>query len=95
MISRIYISNYKSISEIEIFPEKLCALIAPNSTGKTNVFKALNILLGETYPTEKAFSKEDFHKRDTKHPIVIRVDLSKPLAGVYATKKIIGRKRKL
>lgn len=87
MISRIYISNYKSISELEIFPENLCALIAPNSTGKTNVFKALNILLGETYPTEKAFSKEDFHKRNTKHPIIIRVDLSKPLGAVYATKK--------
>jgi len=87
MIKRIYISNYKSISELEIFPKNLCALIAPNSTGKTNVFKALNILLGETYPTDRAFSKDDFHKRDTKHPIIIRVELTKPLAAIYATKK--------
>ncbi len=91
MIKRIYISNYKSISELEILPKNLCALIAPNSTGKTNIFKALNILLGETYPTEKAFSKDDFHKRDTRHPIIIRVDLTEPLAPVSATKKSGGK----
>jgi predicted ATP-dependent endonuclease of OLD family len=90
MIKRIYIANYKSISELEIFPEKLCAVIAPNSTGKTNVFKALNILLGETYPTERAFSKEDFHKRNTANPIIIQVDLTTPLNPVLCTRKAGG-----
>ena len=92
MIKSIHISNFRSIKDLTITPEKLCALIAPNSSGKTNIFKALNVLLGETYPTEKAFSKDDFHKRDISKSIIIKIILNTPLSPVYATKKLENKK---
>ena len=42
MISYLYIKNFRSIKELEIFPEHLCALLGPNSVGKTNILKALD-----------------------------------------------------
>jgi len=57
-VQKITIKNYRSIKELTLEPKNLCALIGPNSVGKTNVLKALDILLGETYPTERAFKKE-------------------------------------
>lgn len=79
MIERIYIKNFRSIKELTIDPQGLCALIGANSTGKTNVLKALEILLGETYPTERAFTKDDFYNRETNSTITIQVWFKEPL----------------
>ncbi len=73
MIKRILIENFRSIKKLELDTKNLCALIGPNSTGKTNILKALTILLGEIYPTERAFSKDDFFKRDINKTICIQV----------------------
>ncbi len=86
MIERIYIQNYRSIKTIDIHPKNLSGLIGPNSTGKTNILKALNILLGETYPTERAFSKDDFYNRDTSQPIIIKIQFRNSLSPVRLTK---------
>ncbi|UPA22899.1 AAA family ATPase [Candidatus Peribacteria bacterium] len=79
MIERIYIKNFRSIKEITIDPQGLCALIGANSTGKTNVLRALETLLGETYPTERAFTKDDFYGRDSNATITIQVWFKEPL----------------
>lgn len=73
MIEKILIENFRSIKRLELETKSLCALIGPNSTGKTNVLRALAILLGETYPTERAFCKDDFFKRDINKTISIQV----------------------
>ncbi|NJL96502.1 AAA family ATPase [Candidatus Gracilibacteria bacterium] len=54
-IKNIKIKNFKSIKNIDFDPSELCALVGANSSGKSNILKAINILLGETYPTERAF----------------------------------------
>lgn len=91
MIKRIQIQNFRSIKELIIDTPNLCGLVGSNSTGKTNVLKAINILLGDSYPTDRAFTKEDFHNRDTSAPIVIRIDFVTPLASVYLTSKRGGK----
>jgi putative ATP-dependent endonuclease of OLD family len=79
MISEVEIKNFRSIKHLNIKTESLCGLIGPNSTGKTNVLKALNIILGDIYPTERAFTRDDFHRRDTSKEIQITVRFSAPL----------------
>jgi putative ATP-dependent endonuclease of the OLD family len=55
MIKKLYIENFRSIEKMTLLPSHLSAIVGPNSVGKTNILKALEILLGESYPTERAF----------------------------------------
>lgn len=85
MISKILIENFRSIEKLEFEPKNLCALIGPNSAGKTNILKAVNKLLGETYPTQNVFSKDDFFNRDTNRTIKIQVWFREPIEGQKLT----------
>lgn len=76
-ISQIEINNFRSIKELVITPENLCALIGPNSTGKTNVLRALDLVLGEGWTTKAKVARELFH--DTTKPIVIEIHFSSPI----------------
>ncbi|MFC1622601.1 ATP-dependent endonuclease [Patescibacteria group bacterium] len=86
-IKSLTIKNYRSIKDLTLEPANLCALIGPNSVGKTNILKALNILLGEIYPTERAFKKEDFFNEDTNKTISIQVNFAEPLGEFKLTSK--------
>lgn len=48
-------------------------LIGENNSGKSNILRALNLAVGETWPSERSFSEEDFHNQDTSQDIVIQV----------------------
>ena len=93
MIEKISIQNFRSIEDITIEPNNLTALIGPNSTGQANILKALNILLGETYPTERAFGKDDFFKRETDRVISIQVWFAEPLNTCRLTQVGVTGKR--
>ena len=72
-IMRIYIENFRSIKMLEFKPGPYCVLIGENNSGKSNILRALNLALGETWPTERSFSDEDFHNQDTSGDILIQV----------------------
>lgn len=86
-IKSLTIENYRSIKKLTLEPKNLCALIGPNSVGKTNVLKVLDVLLGETYPTERAFKKEDFFNGDTNQTISIEVNFASSLGSFKLTNK--------
>jgi putative ATP-dependent endonuclease of OLD family len=51
-LSRLYIKNYRSISELDLnFSKGKNIIVGRNNAGKSNIFKALNIVLGENSPT--------------------------------------------
>lgn len=77
MIRRIFIKNFRSIKELEIFPEDLCALLGPNSVGKTNILKALDLILGEGWATKAKVARELFN--DPDHQIEIEVEFKSPV----------------
>jgi len=72
-ISKVHIENYRSIIQLEFSPGNYCALIGENNAGKSNVLKAINLVLGETWPTDRSISEEDFHGHDTSKDIIIQV----------------------
>lgn len=74
-ISRIYIENYRSIKKLDFMPGNYCVLIGENNAGKSNILKAVNLVLGETWPTDRTFSEEDFYNQDTSSDIKIQVYL--------------------
>ena len=85
MIARIKIENYRSIEHVEFSPTQLCGLVGHNNAGKSNILGALDVLLGETYPTERAFTKDDFFNRETDRSILIEVEFDVPLDPVRLT----------
>ena len=76
-ISRVHIENYRSIKSLDFSPNNYCALIGENNAGKSNILKAINLVLGETWPTDKTFTEEDFNNCDTSKDIVIQIYFDK------------------
>jgi len=72
-IARVHIEHFRSIKELDFEPGPYCVLIGENNSGKSNILRALNLILGERWPSERSFSEEDFHNQDTSKPIVIQV----------------------
>jgi len=70
---RIRIENYRSVKFLNFQPGMLCALVGENNAGKSNILRALNLILGESWPSERMFSEEDFFNHDTSQDIVIEV----------------------
>lgn len=78
LITKIEIQNFRSIKELTIEPHSLCALIGPNSVGKTNVLRALDLVIGEGWTTKAKVARELFH--DTAKPIIIQVSFDTPIS---------------
>jgi len=76
-ISQIEIYNFRSIKELVINPVNLCALVGPNSTGKTNILRAIDLVLGEGWTTKAKVARELFN--DTSKPIIIEITFSSPI----------------
>ena len=74
-ITRILIRNYKSIKELDFKPNpRLNIFIGENSVGKSNIFDAINWILGPTYPTFNATTKEDHYLGNENNKILIRLE---------------------
>ena len=78
MIERVAIRNFRSIKELEFRPGNLCTLIGENNSGKSTILRALNLVLGEQWPTERSFDEADFHNGNTADPIIIEVYFDNP-----------------
>ena len=73
-ITRIHIRNYKSTKELNIKPNpKLNVFIGENGVGKSNIFEAINWLLGPTYPTFNATTKQDHYMGNENNKILIQL----------------------
>jgi predicted ATP-dependent endonuclease of OLD family len=77
LIKYIEIQNFRSIKYLELHPENLCGLIGPNSSGKTNILKAIDLVLGEGWTTKAKVARELFY--DPAKPIKIRIDFGHPI----------------
>ncbi|HPL69497.1 MAG TPA: AAA family ATPase [Brevefilum sp.] len=77
IIESIYIKNFRSIKELEIFPSRLCALIGPNSVGKTNIMKAIDLVIGEGWTTKAKVARELFNNPSC--PIQISISFQYPI----------------
>jgi predicted ATP-dependent endonuclease of OLD family len=77
-IKRISIENYRSIENLDINFSSVNALVGANNSGKSNILRALNIVLGETWPT-RPFTDKDFFQHDLNRTIHIQVLFQQPL----------------
>jgi predicted ATP-dependent endonuclease of OLD family len=78
-IARLRIRNYRSIQNLDLTLSPINAFIGPNNSGKSNILRALNLLLGEVYPTVRSFTDKDFHGHNANNPIEITALFQNPL----------------
>jgi predicted ATP-dependent endonuclease of OLD family len=76
-IEEITIENFKSINSIQIYPsEGINIFIGENSVGKSNIFDAINWLLGSYYPTFNSTKDEDHYLGCTDSKIKISINFN-------------------
>lgn len=68
-LTKFAIEHFRSIEKIEIiFPENTpVVLFGPNNVGKSNILKALDIMLGEKSASYFDFQDSDYYFRDSKN----------------------------
>lgn len=82
-LSRVYIQNFRSIDELDItFSPGKNVLVGRNNAGKSNIIKAINLVLGEFSPDYKKsdnITLDDFHSSEgnTAEQILIWCELSR------------------
>jgi putative ATP-dependent endonuclease of OLD family len=62
-ITELTIKNYRSfdpVGQIIKFPTAHCALVGKNNAGKSNIFSALNLVLGAKNPAYIKFEEDDY-----------------------------------
>lgn len=73
-IKKVFIKNYKSIKQIELeVNEGLNAFIGENSVGKSNIFNAVNWLVGSVYPSFNSTLPSDHWLGDENNLISIQI----------------------
>jgi len=89
-VGKLHIKGFRSIEELDIELQPLCAFIGPNNAGKSNILDALDLVLGETWPTIRAFSERDFRNHDTSQTIEIKTIFDTLIADDYGNPRIYG-----
>ena len=76
-LTKLAIKNYRSFDPMGqeiLFPAFHSALVGKNNAGKTNIFNALNLVLGNKNPAYLRFEEDDYF--DSSKPIEIQVVIS-------------------
>uniref|UniRef100_A0A7C4XSN4 ATP-dependent endonuclease n=1 Tax=Caldisericum exile TaxID=693075 RepID=A0A7C4XSN4_9BACT len=79
IVRKLKIKNFRSIKDLDIDLGRINALIGPNNAGKSNIMKALDLIIGESFPTVRSFEDNDFYKFDKSNQILIEVYFDKSL----------------
>lgn len=67
-ITNLKIKNYRSLKNIELYPESILALVGKNNSGKSNILMALKFFFESSI---KLVSEESFHNHCIEEPIEI------------------------
>jgi predicted ATP-dependent endonuclease of OLD family len=82
MIKQVSIKNFRSIKSLEFQPNNLCALVGQNNVGKSNILLAIDLLLGEQWPTYR-ITPEDLYDNDDTLTLQIRILFDEPINHSY------------
>src|SRR5579885_1941619 len=78
-ISRLVISNFRSIQNLDMELPQLCALVGPNNAGKSNILLAIQRVLGRDWVSVSSFEEDDVYARDPERDVSITLSFEPPL----------------
>jgi putative ATP-dependent endonuclease of the OLD family len=61
-LKRIKVENIRSVQTLDIELPQVCAIVGPNSAGKSNILEAMRrVLAGDWGPRASNFSEDDVY----------------------------------
>ncbi|MFQ5804029.1 MAG: ATP-dependent endonuclease [Candidatus Methylomirabilales bacterium] len=79
MLTHLQVRNYRSLGSVDIPLSSLTAIVGPNGVGKTMILRAIDLVLGEVWPSLRSFRiPQDFMNFDTSREIKITVSFDPP-----------------
>lgn len=79
MLTRLQIKNLRGIENIDVPLGALTAFVGPNGTGKTTILRAIELVLGDAWPSLRSFRiPQDFTGFDASRDIEIVVSFDPP-----------------
>mgnify|MGYP001770985183 CR=1 FL=1 len=79
MLTRLQIRNFRCLEDIDVPLGPLTAFVGPNGSGKTTILRAIDVVLGEVWPSLRSFRiPQDFNGFDTSKGIEIIVEFNPP-----------------
>ena len=79
MLTRLQIRNFRCLEDIDVPLGPLTAFVGPNGSGKTTILRAIDLVLGEVWPSLRSFRiPQDFNGFDTSKGIEISVEFNPP-----------------
>lgn len=74
-IKNIEINNYKSIEHLVVdCCEDINVFIGENSVGKSNIFSAIEWLLGPVYPSMNKLNKSDYYRGEVDRKVSVALE---------------------
>lgn len=103
-LTKVRIQNFRSIRDLTVQPRSLCALVGVNNSGKSNILRAINLILGERWPSIKSLDDYDFYGLSTDldltitawfdSPLEVRGDIGEPIAFTGVSFRVSRYKRR-
>lgn len=79
MLTYVRIRNYRCLQAVDLPLGPLTAFVGPNGSGKTTILRAIDLILGDTWPSLRSFRvPQDFTEFDTSKEIEITVGFDPP-----------------
>ncbi len=79
MLTRLQVRNFRSLENIDLPLGPLTVIVGPNGAGKTTVLRALDLVLGDIWPSLRSFRiPQDFTNFDAGRDIEIVVHFDPP-----------------
>jgi putative ATP-dependent endonuclease of OLD family len=79
MLSRLQVKNYRSLENVDIPVSPLTAIVGPNGVGKTTILRAIELVLGDFWPSLRSFRiPNDFTNFDASRDIEIIASFDPP-----------------
>ena len=79
MLTRLTVRNFRALENLEVPLTPITAFVGPNGTGKTSLLRAIELVLGETWPSLRSFRiPQDFTSFDASREVEIVVSFDPP-----------------
>jgi len=79
MLTQLQVKNFRSLEDVVVPLSALTAIVGPNGTGKTTILRAIQLVLGDAWPSLRSFRiPQDFTNFDTSRDLEITVSFGPP-----------------
>lgn len=79
MLTHVAIKNFRCLEEVDVPLGPLTAIVGPNGVGKTTLLRAIELVLGNSWPTLRSFRiPQDFTNFDPSRDLEIRTGFDPP-----------------